>query len=151
VTREMCQQEFHLVRQYLTTLQIHVFRMGRTKRDGQQFHACLLWCPAGFVVVAAFAGGDDIDPTVFAPLAQREDVIPGKQKARKLLTAIQTQALITPEQGFVTQWWSVVFGKQVFVGMLPCCGDDGIDADNALVATDGVDAAVDMVEGFSER
>jgi len=37
------------------------------------------------------------------------------------------------------------------MGMLSGRGDDGIDTDNAAVATDGIDAAVDVVKGFSER
>lgn len=82
--------------------------MGRAKRDGKQLHACLLRCTSGLVVIAAFAGGDNIDPAVCAALAQWVDVIPGEQKARELLATIQAHALVTPEQGFVIQRWNIV-------------------------------------------
>ena len=94
----MCQQEIHLIVQNLAPLQIDVLRMGRAKRDRKQLHARLFRRPAGLVVIASFTGGDDIDPTILTALAQRVDVIPGKQGVRKLQTTVQAQVLIATEQ-----------------------------------------------------
>ena len=101
VTREMCQQEIHLIGQNLPSLQVDVFRMGRAEGDCKQLHAGLFGGPARFVIVAAFTGGDDISPIILSTLAQRLDVIPRKQEIGKLPTTVKTQALVAAEQGLI--------------------------------------------------
>ena len=75
--------------------------MGGAKRDGEQLHTCLLGGPARLEIVAALTGGNDINPTVLTTLAQRVNVIPGQKEIWKLLTAVETQALVAPEQGLI--------------------------------------------------
>ena len=77
-------------------------------------------------------------------------MIPGKQKAGKLLAAIKAQALIASEQGFVAQRRNIIFAEQVFVRALPCSCDDRIDTDDALQSADSINTAVNPVEGFSK-
>ena len=68
----------------------------------------------------------------------------------ELFTAIKTQVLISPEQGFVAQRRDVVFCKQVFVRVLAEGRDNGVNADDTLATADGVDAAVDLIKCFSQ-
>jgi len=75
VAREMGQQEIHLVSQDFAALQVDVFRMCRREWNGQQFHPCLFRCPAGFVVIAAFACGDHVSPGIQTVLAQGFDMV----------------------------------------------------------------------------
>ena len=103
------------------------------------------------MVIATLAGGNDIHPAVLTALAQGVNMIPGKQKMWKLLAAIQTQVLITAEQRLIAQRGHIACCEKVFVGVLPQRGNDGIDADHALKSADGIDAAMDLVERFSER
>ena len=69
-------EKFHLVTEYAPPLQVDVFSVGWGKGNGQQLHARLLGSPAGLVVVAALAGGDDITPKIDPALTERFDVIP---------------------------------------------------------------------------
>lgn len=98
----MCQQKFHLIGQDLPPLQIDILCMCGAERDGEQLHTRLLRGPARLVIIAALAGGNDINPTVLTALAQRVNVISGKKEVWKLLAAVETQALVAPEQGFIT-------------------------------------------------
>ena len=71
-------QEFHLIGQYVASLEIDVFRMGRSKRNGQKLDACGFRGSAGLVVIAACAGGDHIVPVVRPTLTERAHMIPGE-------------------------------------------------------------------------
>ena len=90
VAWEVCQQELHLVASDLPPLEIDVFCMGGAERNGKQLHTRLLRCSACLVIIAAFTGSDDVNPSVLATLAQRVDMIPGQQEIWKLLTTIKT-------------------------------------------------------------
>ena len=98
----MRQQELHLVVENLATLQIDILRMGWAERNRKQFHTGLLGGSACLVVITTLTGGDDIHPAVLSALAKRVDMVSREKEMWKLLTTVQAQVLIAPEQGLVT-------------------------------------------------
>ena len=73
--RKVRAQKFHLVGQHAAALQIDVFGMRGREGIGEQLHAGLFRCTSGFVVVAAFAGGNHVVPDIVPTVTQWRDVI----------------------------------------------------------------------------
>jgi hypothetical protein len=65
---KVCAQKLHLIRQNISALKIDVLSMGRSERNCQELHPCLLWSFPGFVVIAADTGGDNVVPAIWAAL-----------------------------------------------------------------------------------
>lgn len=124
-------EEVHLVAQNSAALQVDVFGVGGYEGNGQQLHAGLFGGATGFVIVAAFAGGDDVVPVVSPFLADGGNVITREIAISETVATVQTQVVIAAEQGLIAQGRNVVglmtgFGDAALMG-----GNDGIDFDQA--------------------
>lgn len=75
-SRKVRLEKLHLVTQDAPTLKVDVFGVRRHEGNSQQLHAGLFRCSAGFVVVAAFASGNNVSPKIEPPLTQGFDMIP---------------------------------------------------------------------------
>lgn len=141
---EVGAQEFHLVGQHVSALQIDIFGVGRCEGDSEQLHARLLGGESGLVVIAAQTCGDNIIPVIRATLTQGAYMIARELSAWEHGTAVEADVAVTLKQGVVVQWWGVLGlglgqSKVVTIG-----GNDGVHRDYAAAAGAGVDPSVQV-------
>ena len=83
--------------------------------------------------VTACARGNQVGPTVFAFLADWDDVIARELRFVELITTIHAVKIIALEQGFVGYGRCVAFVEAVAILMVAVSGDDGVKDDFALM------------------
>ena len=83
--------------------------------------------------ITTCARGNQVGPTVFAVLANRNDVVTRKMKLMELITTIHAVKIIALKQGFVRDGRRVAFVETVAILMVAVSGDDLVKDDFALM------------------
>ena len=148
VTREVGQQEFHLVGEHPLALQVNILGMRGRKGNGKQRHVRLFRLLSGLVVVAALAGRNHIFPAVQAAPRKRRDMIARQIACLETPAAVQAQVCVTGKQGGIAERWSVVITCLDQAMVFALRGDNGIHLDDASMPGDCVVSTVHMVQRY---
>src|SRR6185437_5745192 len=148
IPRQVMDQEFHLVGQDVAVGQDQVFHPARLVGNGEQRHRGLLRRAPALLQIARETRRNDVLPDVLTAARQRHDVIAGEFPAGAVTTAVQADIAIAREQGGVAERGRRINGAAVAAA---AARHDRMQAQDALVATVAVEAAVQGQAGLTQR
>ncbi len=134
----MRHQKFHLIGQNSAVAQNKIFPQAGHIGCVEQRHMRLLWRAGGLAVVAVFASGDDIHPTIHTALGIRDDVFAGElvfPVAAAIDTAVSANVAVTHEEFAIGEAGAQIEGVDAGHAF---GADDGRNVDDALLTGDRV-------------
>ncbi len=145
----MRHQKLHLIGQNAAIAQNEIFPQAGHIRRVKQGHMRLFGRAGGFAVVAAFAGGDDVHPIVLAAQGIGDDVFTSQLiffVTTAIHAAIGADVAITHEEFAVGEAGAQVKGVDAGHAF---GANDGADVNDALLAGDGIVAAMKCGHTFA--
>lgn len=123
------------------------FIAGGVVGDVEELHVGFIGGAVGFLLVAGFAGGDEVSPGGISVAGGWEDVIHGEVGGGEGFAAVCADVAVAFEEELAREWCVVVVFDDPAIGV---DDDDGADLEGRLDASFCIDTAAQGDSGFAE-